>query len=99
VVCGYEDHADHKAAVTLASRWGDRELAACRDKKEVKGAREEGTSVVLETYRCDGTRDRLRARASGDRVLGGVRAGETVSRSMAKRDSSVCKKLLRGLAA
>jgi hypothetical protein len=36
VVCGYEDQADHKAAVTLASRWGDRELAACRDKKEVK---------------------------------------------------------------
>ncbi len=22
VVCGYEDHADHKAAVTLAGRWG-----------------------------------------------------------------------------
>jgi transposase len=36
VVCGYEDHADHKAAVTLAGRWGDRELAACRDQKEVK---------------------------------------------------------------
>jgi len=36
VVCGYEDHADHKAAVTLAGRWGDRELAACRDKREVK---------------------------------------------------------------
>src|SRR6266699_3936572 len=35
-VCGYEDHADHKAAVTLAGRWGDRELAACRDKREVK---------------------------------------------------------------
>jgi hypothetical protein len=36
VVCGYEDHADHKAAGTLAGRWGDRELAACRDKKEIK---------------------------------------------------------------
>jgi len=36
VVCGYEDHADHKAAVTLAGRWGDRELAACRGKKEIK---------------------------------------------------------------
>jgi transposase len=28
VVCGYQDQADHKAAVTLAGRWGDRELAA-----------------------------------------------------------------------
>ncbi len=36
VVCGYEDHADHKAAGTLAGRWGDRELAACRDTKEIK---------------------------------------------------------------
>jgi transposase len=36
VVCGYEDHADHKAAQTLAGRWGDRELAACRDTKQVK---------------------------------------------------------------
>jgi hypothetical protein len=36
VVCRYQDHADHKAAQTLAGRWGDRELAACRDKKEIK---------------------------------------------------------------
>jgi hypothetical protein len=36
VVCGDEDPADHKAAVTLAGRWGERELAACRDKKEIK---------------------------------------------------------------
>ncbi len=36
VVCGYQDHADHKAAVTLAGRWGDRELAACHTKKEIK---------------------------------------------------------------
>ncbi len=36
VVCEYQDHADHKAAVTLAGRWGDRELAACHTKKEIK---------------------------------------------------------------
>ena len=36
VVCGYSAHADHKAAGTLASRWGDRELAACHTKEEVK---------------------------------------------------------------
>ena len=36
VVCGYQAHADHKAAGTLASRWGDRDLAACRTKEEVK---------------------------------------------------------------
>lgn len=37
VVCGYRAHADHKAAGTLASRWGDRALAACHTKEEVKG--------------------------------------------------------------
>ena len=36
VICGYEDRADHKAAGTLAGRWGDRELAACRSAKQVK---------------------------------------------------------------
>jgi transposase len=36
VVCGYQEQADRKAAHTLADRWGDRELAACRDKKAVK---------------------------------------------------------------
>jgi len=36
VVCGFSAHADHKAAGTLASRWGDRELAACRTKEQVK---------------------------------------------------------------
>jgi hypothetical protein len=36
VVCGYEAHADHKAASTLASRWGDGELAACKTKEAVK---------------------------------------------------------------
>ena len=36
VVCGYQDHADHKAAQTLAGRWGDKQLAGCRDKKEIK---------------------------------------------------------------
>ncbi len=36
VVCGYKEQADRKAARTLADRWGDRELAACRDKKAVK---------------------------------------------------------------
>jgi transposase len=35
-VCGSSDHADRKAAGTLASRWADRELAACADLKQVK---------------------------------------------------------------
>jgi IS605 OrfB family transposase len=36
VVCGYRDHADHKAALTLAARWGDQTLAACKTKEAVK---------------------------------------------------------------
>ncbi len=36
VVCGYEDHADHNASVNLARRFGDKELAACRNKGEIK---------------------------------------------------------------
>ena len=36
VVCGYQDHADHKAALTLAARWGDHALAACKTKEAVK---------------------------------------------------------------
>jgi Putative transposase DNA-binding domain len=35
-VCGYKEQADRKAAHTLADRWGDTELATCRDKKAVK---------------------------------------------------------------
>jgi hypothetical protein len=35
-VCCYKEQADRKAAHTLADRWGDRELAACRDTKAVK---------------------------------------------------------------
>ena len=35
-VCGYQEQADRKAAQTLADRWGERELATCRDKKAVK---------------------------------------------------------------
>jgi transposase len=36
VVCGYRSAADRKAAHTLAERWGDSELAGCRDKKQIK---------------------------------------------------------------
>jgi len=36
VVCGHEDHADHNASLNLAGRFGDRELAACQNKAEVK---------------------------------------------------------------
>ena len=36
VVCGFSAHADHKAARTLASRWGDHELAACRGLEQIK---------------------------------------------------------------
>src|SRR6266700_5656669 len=35
-VCGYQEQADRKAAQTLADRWGERELVACRDKQAVK---------------------------------------------------------------
>ncbi len=35
-VCHHRDHADHNAAANLASRFGDKELAACKDKAEVK---------------------------------------------------------------
>ncbi len=36
VVCHHRDHADHNAAANLASRFGDTELAACKNKAEVK---------------------------------------------------------------
>jgi putative transposase-like DNA-binding protein len=36
VVCGYRDHADHNAAHNLARRFGDQELAGCRNKGEIK---------------------------------------------------------------
>ena len=36
VVCGYQDHADHNSSFNLADRFGDHELAACKNKGEVK---------------------------------------------------------------
>jgi hypothetical protein len=36
VHCCYQDHADHNAALNLASRWGDQELAACQNKGQIK---------------------------------------------------------------
>ncbi len=36
VVCGFRDHADHNASVTLASRFDDKELAACQRKEHIK---------------------------------------------------------------
>jgi transposase len=36
VVCGYSTHADLNAAMNLASRRGDEELRACRDRNTVK---------------------------------------------------------------
>ncbi len=36
VVCLHSDHADNNAAANLASRFGDTDLAACKNKAEVK---------------------------------------------------------------
>src|SRR6266699_3389190 len=36
VACHHRDHADHNAAANLASRFGDTDLAACKNKAEVK---------------------------------------------------------------
>jgi hypothetical protein len=36
VVCHHRDHADHNAALNLSSRFGDKELAGCKNKGEVK---------------------------------------------------------------
>ena len=36
VVCGYQHHADHNAALNLAVRWGDQELDACQEKGQIK---------------------------------------------------------------
>jgi transposase len=36
VVCGYSTHADLNASINIEHRWGDSELRACKDRKEVK---------------------------------------------------------------
>jgi Putative transposase DNA-binding domain len=35
-VCGFQTHADLNAAINIKARWGDKELHACKDRKEVK---------------------------------------------------------------
>ncbi|MGZ3615970.1 MAG: RNA-guided endonuclease TnpB family protein [Ktedonobacteraceae bacterium] len=35
-VCGFQTHADLNAATNIKARWGDKELLACKDRKEVK---------------------------------------------------------------
>jgi hypothetical protein len=35
-VCGFQTHADLNAAINIEARWGDVELNACKDRKEVK---------------------------------------------------------------
>ena len=37
VVCGYHDHADHKAALTLAARWGDHAPICLQDQRGRQG--------------------------------------------------------------
>jgi len=36
IICGHCDHADHNAAANLARRFGDKELASCKNKGAVK---------------------------------------------------------------
>jgi len=36
VVCHHRDHADHNASLNLSTRFGDKELAECKNKGEVK---------------------------------------------------------------
>jgi transposase len=36
VVCGFQTHADLNAAINIERRWGDTELRACKDRKEVR---------------------------------------------------------------
>ncbi len=36
VVCGHSTHADLNASINIQHRWGDSELRACKDRKEVK---------------------------------------------------------------
>ncbi len=36
VVCGHSTHADLNASINIEHRWGDSELRACKDRKEVK---------------------------------------------------------------
>jgi hypothetical protein len=35
-VCGFKNHADLNAAANIKARWGDTELQACKDRKEIK---------------------------------------------------------------
>ncbi len=36
VVCGFQTHADLNASINIQHHWGDSELRACKDRKEVK---------------------------------------------------------------
>jgi len=49
-VCEYCNHADHNASLNLADRFGDKELAACKNKGEIKALLMSRHAAWKQTY-------------------------------------------------